>query len=284
MVYQFNLEEEIRTLQKKYNKCVSYTDSKGFLDFDVYKDLIYAVKDMLIAGRDHRLRKDEESYGDLPHSLYVVGIMMELVFSGPCNPDDSTVGVTAAVLHDIGYGVMAAYGHDVSHKFQQSDVRRGHMKAGAAYARELLRTPEFEPYYPDYLIERIAGIIEVHDNPSVRYEKDGITYKGIPLDITDTLSYMHREADRMWMSSKEGFDNDFRGRLEHGVTTPEEHVKWVVKRHTQEKELYPDDGNFIRGLLFRTPRAYEIFLENVRAIIERYGIKEIPLFMKNRKN
>lgn len=279
MVYQFNLEEEIEKLQKKYNECVSNTGSGGFLNFDVYRDLIYAVKDKLIAGRDHRLREDEESYGDLPHSLYVVEVMMELVFSVPCKSDDVSSGLTAAVLHDIGYAVMAAHGHDVSHQFQKSDMRINHMKVGAAYIEELLKTPEFVPYYTDDEIKRIAGIIEVHDNPSVHYEKDGITYKGIPLDITDTLLYMHREADRMWMSSKEGFDNDFRGRLEHGVTTPEEHLKWVIKRHTQEKELYPDDGNFIKGLLFRTPKAYKIFLNNVKAIVDRYVIEEIPSFM-----
>ncbi|KYK34773.1 MAG: UPF0175 family protein [Theionarchaea archaeon] len=279
MAYQFNLEEEVKRLRQKYDKAVmrySSHSEEGFLDFDVYEGLIYAAKDMLITGRDHRLREDEESYGDLPHTLYVFEIMMELVFSEKCSPDEVTIGLTAALLHDIGYAVMAESGYDVSHGFQKADMRVGHMKEGAVFVKELLRNPEFELYYTDDQIQRICGIIEVHDNPSVPYEKDGVKYKGVPLDITDRLLYMHREADRMWMSSEEGFDNDFRGRLEHGETTPEEHLKWVVNSHTREKGLYQDDGNFRGGLLFRTPRAYEIFLGNVKAIVKRYGIEEIP--------
>lgn len=278
-MYQFNLKEEVKRLRQKYDEGVvgcHFHSKEDFLDFDVLERLIYAVEDMLITGRDHRLREDEESYGDLPHSLYVFEVMMELVFSEECSPDEVAIELTAALLHDIGYAVMAQSGHDVSHGFQKADMRVGHMKAGAAYVKELLRASEFEPYYTDDQIQRIASIIEVHDNPSVPYEKNGVKYKGVPLDITDKLLYMHREADRMWMSSKEGFDNDFRGRLEHGETTPEEHLKWLVKRHTQERELYKDDGNFRGGLLFRTPKAYKIFLGNVKAIVKRYGIKEIP--------
>jgi len=278
-MYQFNLEEEVKRLRQKYDKAVMgyhFRSKEDFLDFDVYEGLIYAVKDMLITGRDHRLREDEESYGDLPHSLYVFEIMMDLVFSEECGPDEVTIGLTAALLHDIGYAVMAESGYDVSHGFQKADMRRGHMKEGAAFVKELLRKSEFGPYYTGDQIQRICGVIEVHDNPSVPYEKDSVRYKGVPLDIADKLLYMHREADRMWMSSKEGFDNDFRGRLEHGETTPEEHLKWIVNSHAREKGLYEDDGNFRGGLLFRTSMAYEVFLGNVKAIVKRYDIKEIP--------
>lgn len=276
-MYIFDLEEEVKRLHQKYYECVTaYTPRGELLDFSVYELLIHTVTDKLMTGRDHRLRDDEASYGDLPHSLYVFEVMMEIVFSEECTPGDITVGLTAALLHDIGYAVMAEGGHDVSRDFQKAGMRIGHMKAGAAHVKELLRKPKFEPYYTDDQIQRIAGIIEVHDNPSVSYEKEGIIHKGIPLDITDNLLYMHREADRMWMSSKEGFDNDFRGRLEQGETTPEEHLKWVVTRHMQEKELYQDDGNFIEGFLFRTPKAYSIFLQNVQAIIKRYNIRVPP--------
>jgi hypothetical protein len=200
--------------------------------------------------------------------------MMDLVFSEDCSPDDTAVGLSAALLHDIGYALLAERGDNVSHNFQKADMRIGHMKAGAVYVKELLKSEG--DVYTDDQIQRIAGIIKVHDNPSVSYEKEGVHYKGVPLDYTDRVLYMHREADRMWMSSREGFDNDFRGRLQHGKTSPEAHVIWVVTRHIQEKELYPDDGNFLGGLLFRTPRAYAIFLENVKSIMKRYTITEVP--------
>lgn len=277
MTYAFNLEEEVKRLQEKYDELVTARSDLGkFLAFGVHETLIYTVKDNLIKGRNHRLRENEKSYGDLPHSLYVFEIMMELVFSEKCCPSDVTIGLTATLLHDSGYAVMAGEGHDVSREFQKPEIRIGHMKAGAAYVKNLLQNPECSPHYTDGQIQRIAHIIEIHDNPSVSYQKDGVTYKGIPLDITDKVGYMHREADRMWMSSREGFDNDFRGRLEHGETTPPEHLRRVVNSHAREKDLYEDDGNFRGGLLFRTLKAYEIFLKNVEAVIRRYGIKEIP--------
>lgn len=269
MQYEFNLEEEVQRIAKRYQELAgqdkSHT-SDEYLGFEVYQRIIDFAKDELISGRDHRVREGEQSYGDLPHSLYVFEIMMELVFSEGLNSGDVKVGMTTAFLHDIGYAAIAKEGADVTHEFQ--DLRQGHMDAGAVYVPEIL-SENFGECYSDDELKKIFDIIKVHDNPSVKRPDGG---KGYPLDVNNKLLYMHRESDRMWMGSREGFDNDFRGRLESGETTPAKHIVWLEERYAKEKALYEDDGNFLGGLLFRTPKAFEIHQENMKAVRLRYNI------------
>ncbi len=192
--------------------------------------------------------------------------MMELVFSEDLNPNDVKVGMTVAFLHDIGYAIIAKDGADVTAKFQ--DLRRAHMDAGAKYVLRIL-SKNFRVYYSNEELVTITNIIKVHDEPSVKRPDGG---KGYPLDFNNRILYLQREADRLWMGSRLGFDNDFRGRLESGETSPAKHIIWLEERYAKEKELYEDDSKFKGGLLFRTPRAFEIHQQNMVAVRKRYNI------------
>lgn len=256
----FSLEQEIERLESKYSSLKSKED----IDFRLFSGLLYALESRLIDGRQDPY--GAEPLGDLPHTLFVTNVMMDLLYSEDMSPNQRKVGITTAIVHDVGYSILKGHGEDIRN-FQSTHVRPAHMWAGASYVPLLLSRPEFKKNYSAAEILKVASIVSIHDNPSVPFiDKFGAERRGIPLDVEDTLLYMHREADRMDMISERGINVDVHRYKAKGVDqTHSAQVDEVIGKYNREKMLYFDDGDFFEDTLFRTPKAAEIYSGHVKA-------------------
>jgi len=207
------------------------------------------------------LKRGKNKNGDVAHTLYVFSSMMEILKVETSSTTDIKIGLTAALLHDIGYGLLVMAGKEVS-ELSTQESRREHMTKGAGYARQNLGASGLSVEE----IERVAYLISIHDNPSVFEEG-----RGIPLDINDSMSFMLREADRLWMMSPEGFSDD----MEKSGLSADDYLGHVIKRYHEERHLYTEDGKFLCGF-FRTNKAYSIFLKHLKDIVFKYDVQHVP--------
>ncbi|WP_028856268.1 HD domain-containing protein [Psychrilyobacter atlanticus] len=95
--------------------------------------------------------------------------------------------VTAIILHDIGYFAIADKKNWIN-----SNSRIIHMQEGAALASKILYEHGFNPKE----VEKVVGMIAVHDNP----------YIGIPIIGDDRLGL--RDCDRAWVMHPLSFYKD----------------------------------------------------------------------------
>lgn len=76
-----------------------------------------------------------------------------------------------------------------------------HMQKGAQHSRDILNRlnkRRAKEEYDSAAIDRICGVIAIHDNPKI----------GIPIPTADTLAVSFREADRLWMQDPCGVRAD----------------------------------------------------------------------------
>jgi len=157
--------------------------------------------------------------------------------------------------------------------------RKAHMLIGADIAGKLLIALEGSPHFITLNprdIEHIKKSIEQHDNPSIaQYDSDldRPVDAGNLIPLDDPLAYDLREADRLWMISKEGLAKDLHDDLEKGKALDAlAKLKHNVERFKEEVELYekatgsaPDQIDpeqlkaFKKGTLFRSEAAFELF-------------------------
>ncbi|MGB6127426.1 MAG: HD domain-containing protein [Psychrilyobacter sp.] len=95
--------------------------------------------------------------------------------------------VTAIILHDSGYFAIADKKNWIN-----SNSRIIHMQEGAALASKIL----YEQGFNSKEIEKVVGMIAVHDNP----------YIGIPITGSDRLGL--RDCDRAWVMHSLSFYKD----------------------------------------------------------------------------
>lgn len=258
LIEGFSLPEALERFQNLYERRLRAGDASfGFLN-----DIIATL------ARDFGGLESIALQRNLHHALYVTETMQSILASLNVSSEDMTVGLTTALLHDIGYLlILDRYSID---QCEERDVRREHMAYGAQYARRILAETSLDRYFSPTNRSRISDLIAIHDDPSTRQD-DGA--RGKPLNVADVLSYSLREADRLWMTSRDGFRYDLM-RLERKTkrADPSEQLSHVVDRYQEEKMLYLDDGGFQDGTLFRSPVAYKIFLEQTARLREEYGL------------
>lgn len=160
---------------------------------------------------------------------------------------------------------------------QASKYREAHMKEGAKIADKLLRkaNASHNILKPTEIAE-IVKLIRLHDNPSiVEYYSDSKRpyTKGKLIPLRNHLAYILREADRLWMVSKEGLEKDlFDDLRKDKQPDPFAKLRHNVKRFKDEYQLYTkangitayDLKGFQHETLFRTKGGFALCKQYVR--------------------
>lgn len=256
------------------------------------------------------------------HMAYVVNFMSEIMLAKDASEKELKRGVVAALLHDIGLARVE------EGKIRKSDIesaplekrpavideairsRQAHMLQGAKTAKELLNAYNawFGETFSDADIQEITRLIEIHDNPSiVEYEllrglsEGQIKFHGKKwlFEKDDKLMMYLREADRLWMLSKDGIEVDLERDSEKAQkrlhekggdptpanVDPKARVISNIKRHREEAELYSkllgeeiaEDYEFKDGFLYRTNISREICRQLVDRLKEKYLSEKVSV-------
>jgi len=97
------------------------------------------------------------------HTLQVVDNMKSIMAQTPQN---LTLLLAAAYLHDIGYS--APYGDGYAGNIKEQSVKiKVHSEAGARIAREVLKDLGAEPSF----VERVAYLVSVHHREDIEDEE-----------------------------------------------------------------------------------------------------------------
>jgi hypothetical protein len=139
-------------------------------------------------------------------------------------------------------------------KVRQSEFRTLHMRKGSALAQErMLQLNQLfeEVVFGEQDIEAICETIRVHDNPSLD--------RGI--DRGNWLAVCFREADRLWMMTREGILADL---SREGKPVTESAIRERAQqnggRHREEGDrCYPGDPSCIKGTFYRTAPGYGVY-------------------------
>ena len=130
--------------------------------------------------QDERKKRWYDRY----HVLFSTDFALDLVAA---NPELDRLIVTGIMLHDIGYFAIT----DKS-MWSHPHMRIIHMQEGAALAAKVLSRLGFEPEE----LEKVLGMIAVHDNPYIGIEIKGRDRKGM------------RDCDRVWVMHMLSFYKD----------------------------------------------------------------------------
>jgi HD superfamily phosphodiesterase len=120
----------------------------------------------------------------------------------------------AIILHDVGWSrlkprqIAAAYGQNADGK-EAIRLNRIHELEGAAIARQILVSLEFDPF----LIEKISAIIERHDSGN---------------NAPSPEEKVIKDADKLWRYSKIGFWNEVERQRLH----PKEFYDFLASRYS----------------------------------------------------
>ena len=198
----------------------------------------------------------------------------------------------------------------------EADIyRRAHMNEGAKIAGRLIaelndRILKKKNRRIDNVgIREIEQCIKIHDVPSIAegYTKLGktipysllIPFKNGPgddrtlPDFSD-LANMLREADRLWMVSREGLEKDlFDDLKKEGTTYAFEKLKHNCRRFKEEYDLYKKAksitpkhlARFKGGTLFRNSAAFGLFRcyvsERIRElVVDNFGVDVMGMFIQ----
>ncbi|UCH97174.1 MAG: hypothetical protein JSV88_10075 [Candidatus Aminicenantes bacterium] len=249
------------------------------------------------------------------HNLQVVENILYIAIGENKSYEFVKNAVILALLHDIGNGLVdpnlkKIKSSDIKNRIQTlkterkaedeiyketkrlieqaRNFRNAHMKEGAIIAEKLLKehTLDKQSLYgitiSDENINKIKRCISIHDVPSIAdyHAELGMKYGAEDLiPLNDILAVVLREADRLWMVSREGLEKDLfddlkkdkqpdpLGKLQHNVKRfKEEYNLYVpVYRSNYEKLL-----GFKGKTLFRTDSGFQLL---VYFVFER--VKEI---------
>lgn len=157
---------------------------------------------------------------------------------------------------------------------ERIQYRRLHLRDSAAIThRLLLRVNEYfgRVIYNDQAIETIVAVVAIHDNPAL-----GLRIPKEPHAVA------FRDADRLWMLSREGYSIDLARDRAHPKNVnldldalASKRLKHILARFAEERALYSGtDGPFFDGsTFFRTARGYQIYLRYVGERCREYGIR-----------
>lgn len=226
----------------------------------------------------------------IQHSLLVVDFMIRIAFKEGASDIDLKRGIAAALMHDIGAeGKIRKADIEAEKDIEKREelraraikLRLDHMEAGADMAEKILI--KFNKLYPEDSfssedIDAIKGVIAIHDYPSVQeYEKTNTGKWLLPKD--NRLAMFLREADRLWMLSKEGLEVDLQRDEKKGKRDPEKRLRSNIKRHQEEYLLYKEAlGDGVKGYgfndetLYRTKTGFEIFRSLAYQACSKFGI------------
>ncbi len=126
---------------------------------------------------------------DPPHILFSTNFAIGLIEAEKLN----RLIITGIMLHDIGYFAI-----EDKTQWSSPESRITHMQEGTALAARIL----YENGYSANEVEKILGMISVHDNP----------YIGIAIKGRDRLGL--RDCDKVWVMHLLSFYKDFASKSE----------------------------------------------------------------------
>ena len=196
----------------------------------------HKLKEMLIEKLDDRERQvlawlfkqyedeDKKRWYDPCHVLFSTDFALALVAEG-CERSI----VTAIMLHDIGYFAL-----EDKTQWSNPNSRIIHMQEGAALAARVLR----KIGYTAKEMEKIVGMIAVHDNP----------YIGIP--IRGDVRLCLRDCDRIWVMHVLSFYKDWTSK-HRAYTHPREFlhdrmIQFYGSEHPLEEDEWRLDTDILK--------------------------------------
>jgi len=200
------------------------------------------------------------------HHTTVLGFMLEIATGETYDWPTVREAAAIAILHDIwpvpkitSDMIRNAPDHE---KPKLQDQRNKsvpiHMQKGSEHARNILNQLNEMRQTTEYdtaAIDRICGVIAIHDNPKI----------DVPIPTENTLAMGFREADRLWMQDPRGVRADLT-RKGNNYPTRQERVRQsqdnVESFRAERARVYPEfpRSHFIdEETLFRTRTGHRIF-------------------------
>ncbi|MFC1635543.1 hypothetical protein ACFL5Z_11935 [Planctomycetota bacterium] len=166
---------------------------------------------------------------------------------------------------------------------QAEEYRDAHMKEGANIARTILAVlNQSKTIVSKDDIEDIVFCIEKHDKPSIaelRQEINRPYDRSHLIPLENDLACLLREADRLWMVSKEGLEKDLFDDLRKGNKPDPCGKLWHnVNRFKEEYKLYTEAAGiteaekrkFKNESLFRTEGGFKVCKRQVRQRLQDF--------------
>lgn len=165
------------------------------------------------------------------------------------------------------------------------EYRMVHMIEGAKIAENLLMGWERRPPFDEKNIQDIKKCIEIHDLPSIAEYYISLgkpCNKNYLIPLDNPFAVILREADRLWMVSKEGLEKDLLDDLQKNKKPdPLLKLKHNVTRFREEFFLYKslkdiglyDLKGFKEETLFRTNAGFELLKQYLSERIDELNLQ-----------
>ena len=249
----WNIKQSILAFDIFYKRVIPLIN-ESYLDSHQKQELIKILEYLFYKSLPYMLR-DKES-NPVHHHLFVLHAILRISFGEGYSYRSVRNAAVLGLLHDVGYAYAKAEKvkkdqiHTVNDIQRAIAARREHMDLGKDIARSLLAelNVEFGDIFAEDDIDSICRVVGIHDNSSIEeyaHMKEGFRYifpfatgtHLIPKD--DILAKVLREADRVWMISREGLEKDLVGDLGKGKEANfNEKLRHNIKRHKEEYMLY----------------------------------------------
>lgn len=195
--------------------------------------------------------KDGRHMNPIHHTPQVVEFLVRILLAETdMEPDTLKRAIVTAVFHDSGN----AYEPKSEKKIRKKDVdadpslrepgieqRRRHMRNSVSLLEGFMSL-QIEPTFTPDEISEVKWIIGHHDDPTIAEllgGKESAAYLfGPALEPRVRLAVIHREADRLWMLSKEGIVTDLKRKKKPWY--PPAQITHNVIRHWEERKLYEE--------------------------------------------
>ena len=233
---------------------------------------------------------DSHQISPIHHPAHVADALSRILVGERAPDSDWLPVLTAALLHDCAFGRVARPGEK---KISKSSIlketgeererviekgirqRLDHMQVGAEVAARVLRgfNGWFGATFSGPCINEVCRLIQIHDHPSIQeYESLRQSPSGRVwlFNPDDRLIKFFREADRLWMLTRDGIDEDLeRAAAEKTDANRRARLTQNRERHREEMLQYigafgpgaEDTYGFIGKTLYRTSTGFRLFQE-----------------------
>jgi hypothetical protein len=233
---------------------------------------------------------DSHQVSPIHHPAHVADVLSRILIGEGAPEFDWLPALAAALLHDCAYGRVTLPGQKKISKSsiqkatgeeRERAIERGigqrldHMQLGAEIAAEVLKTfnGRFGATFSEACIDEACRLIQIHDYPSIqeyeslRQSSSGRVWLFKP---DDRLIKFFREADRLWMLTRDGIDEDLeRAALGTTDSNRRDRLNQNRKRHREEMLQYVEafgpgaEGayGFLGQTLYRTTTGFSLFQE-----------------------
>lgn len=203
--------------------------------------------------------------------IHHVGRVTELlvrIVLGETDVEDNFLAqaIVAVIFHDTGNRGEPPGEHKITAEEVRKDPsklnateeqRRRHMLLSGRLVQNFLQTYKAWTF-TEKEQETIKRVVEHHDDPSIAELRTSADRPSLLFKNGKCLVAIHREADRLWMLTREGLVTDLKRKADKGKPwNAQAQVTHNVIRHLEERQLYEEVfGSEIDGLGFQPLTAF----------------------------